>query len=439
MIPHYSDERATLYHGDALKVLADLADNSIDAIVTDPPYGLGFMGKSWDTPSMLGQMATGREQRGAYAYGGTHSRGYSEHDGYQFQEWATEWALEALRILKPGGHLLSFGGTRTWHRLAVAVEDAGFEIRDSIAWLYGSGFPKSHNIGKAIDKRLGVERPVLGTIPAGHGPLKRGHTETSGGGFIGDERSPELEITASASPEAKQWEGWGTALKPAHEPIVVGRKPLEGTVAENVLAYGTGGLNIAETRIGTEARINLAAANKPGGASRNLSANGMPADVEAREAIGRWPANVLLDEHTAEILDEQSGTLNTGGGDRRSNSREVYGPGFNGEPPARVYDANAGGASRFFYVAKAASHERPEVAGIKHPTVKPLALMQWLIRLVTAEGDLVLDPFAGSGTTLEAALLEGRHAIGIELTADYLPLIEERLRRAPHGIQAALL
>lgn len=426
MIPHYSDKRATLYHGDALEILAGLPDASVDAIVTDPPYGLGFMGKSWDRPSMLGQMATGREQRGAYAYGGTHSRGYSENDSYKFQEWATVWAGECLRILKPGGHLLSFGGTRTWHRLAVAVEDAGFEIRDSIAWLYGSGFPKSMDVSKAIDKRLGVEREVVGKAKGA------GSSDTVSLGPF----APTYNATAPGSPEAKQWEGWGTALKPAHEPIVVGRKPFKGTVAENVLAYGTGGLNIDACRVAGE--VPSVPQSRFSGSNNNIRTAGRSGEMSETHPAGRWPANVLLDEHTAEILDNQSGTLKTGGGDRRSNSREVYGTGFNGEPPARVYNANTGGASRFFYVAKAPKSERPEVDGIKHPTVKPLALMRWLIRLVTAENGLVLDPFAGSGTTLEAALLEGRRATGIELTADYLPLIEERLRRAPHETQEAL-
>jgi len=317
---------AVVHVGNNLDVLPTLADNSVDAIVTDPPYELGFMSKSWDNSGIA----------------------------YNVEVWQ-----HCLRVLKPGGYLLAFGGTRTWHRMAVAIEDAGLEIRDNIAWLYGSGFPKSHNIGKAITKMDGTP----------------------------DEAAP--------------WNGWGTALKPAHEPIVVARKNVVGTIAQNALTYGVGGLNIDATRIEE-----------------------------------RFPANIILDKTTAQLLDEQAD------------------------------------ASRFFYVAKASKRDRDEglddleakSIGIKgsglgrvcatcgvlqlagcecpdatyvnpsrknfHPTVKPTALMQYLIRLVVPEGGTVLDPFAGSGSTGKAAIRERRRFIGIELTAEYLPIVEGRLRHA---------
>jgi len=363
----YEDDQATVWHGDCLDNLREMPDSSVDAIVTDPPYGLGFMGKAWDDlPPGL------------------------------------PWAQECLRVLKPGGHLLAFGGTRTWHRLAVAVEDAGFEVRDSIAWLYGSGFPKSMDVSKAIDK-------------AGH-------------------------LSA-------QWAGWGTALKPAFEPIVVARKPLVGTVAANVLAHGTGALNIDGTRVPHGEDVDLEARQRQQVGEDNgwrLAKTMTGTDIPTYKPGGRWPANVLLDGDAAAELDAQSG-------DRpgmRSQNLHTTKPKFEGgvnlsgsmtQQTGRVEGYNdQGGASRFFptfrYQAKAPTRERPSYitddgSKVAHPTVKPLALMRWLVRLVTPPGGLVLDPFAGSGTTVEAAILEGFRVIGIEREADYLPLIEARIAR----------
>lgn len=380
-----------VYSGHNLDVLKTLADNSIDSIVTDPPYELGFMGKGWDKSGIA----------------------------YSVELWK-----ECLRVLKPGGHLLAFGGSRTWHRLAVAIEDAGFEMRDSIAWLYGSGFPKSHNISKAIDKLQGYEGDVIG--------IKQIDIGMQGGSMhAGRERKIAEREIKELSPQAKAWAGWGTALKPAFEPIVVARKPLIGTVAENVLQFGVGGLNIDASRIGTTDRF--------GGGSKGSSGFAANYDGEGwtqGSELGRWPANVILDETTAELLDEQSD------------------------------------ASRFFYVAKASKRDRNEgleniegkEIGAKgnglartcntcgatvldgcdcpdrtfsnpvrqnfHPTVKPTTLMTYLIKLVTPEAGVVLDPFAGSGSTGKAAILEGYTFIGIELTEDYLPIIEGRLQHA---------
>ena len=386
MDPWHHDDRATIYTGDCLEVLRQLPDASVDAVVTDPPYGISFMGKSWDGPAgMLGQMATGDEKRGALAYGGSHSRGYADNDNAAFQAWAELWAVECLRVLKPGGHLLAFGGTRTWHRLACAIEDAGFEVRDSIAWMYGSGFPKSLDVSKAIDKAAGAERRVIGTRSDGASSIySMGQ---------GAPMSHKLPVTAPATDAAREWQGWGTALKPAHEPIVVARKPLVGTVAANVLEHGTGALNVDGCRIqGGPSKGGAVSGHK---GTRN-AVGGYAHDavgIDRQLSAGRWPANVVLDEDQAAELNRQAE------------------------------------ASRFFYVAKAPAKERPKVDGTAHPTVKPLTLMRWLCRLVTPPDGVILEPFAGSGTTVEAALLEGFRVIGIEREADYLPLIQARLDR----------
>jgi len=408
---------ANIYHGNNLDILPELQSNSVDSIVCDPPYELGFMGKSWDSSGIA----------------------------YSVELWQ-----QCLRVLKPGGHILAFGGSRTWHRLAVAIEDAGFEMRDSIAWLYGSGFPKSHNISIAIDKQSGA---------MGH-PGKR--FENSGlrrqGKDVADPTG--IEAHKPITDEAKAWDGWGTALKPAFEPIVVGRKPLIGTVAENVLKYGTGGINIDATRIETEDNLNGGAYAK--NATFRDDGWGMQragaGDFE--QPLGRWPANIILDEHTAELLDKQTGTL-TSGALKAGRVIAHTNIDFRSGLDLHNYEskANSGGASRFFYVAKASKRDRNEGldelpeqiltgrdAGqdqrqvpyktrsnpVKntHPTVKPTALMQYLIRLVTPDNGVVLDPFAGSGSTGKAAILENKRFIGIELTAEYLPIIEGRLKHA---------
>ncbi|SHT90554.1 DNA methylase N-4/N-6 [Mycobacteroides abscessus subsp. abscessus] len=426
--PYYQDDSVTLHHGDCLDVLrADdygydwnlgyssarmFPDNSVDAVITDPPYELAFMGRAWDTSGIAFNPAV--------------------------------WA-QCLRILKPGGHLLAFGGSRTWHRLAAAIEDAGFEIRDSIAWLYGSGFPKSLDVSKAIDKAAGAEREVVGTHHR-HG----GGSAVSGSmlGSLGTDS--ELPLTAPATVAAKRWQGWGTALKPSFEPIVVARKPLAGTVAANVLEYGTGALNIDACRIPT--------GDKLGGGSTTrgqqmkdgwhrpwmddpdmvaANAERSRASVARSEELGRWPTNVVLDKHQAEALDRQTGVLHSGtmraGTERQPRAGgTIYGADTRTFAPADTY-GDSGGASRFFpvfrYEAKAPTSERPNADGVQHPTVKPLDLMRWLVRLVTPVGAVVLEPFAGSGTTAEACILEDRRCIAIEREAEYLPLIVSRLRK----------
>ena len=417
----------TIHNGDCIETMNAMPPESVDAIVTDPPYGLGFMGKKWDglPPSL-------------------------------------EWAEACYLVLKPGGHIAAFGGTRTWHRLAVAIEDAGFEMRDSLAWLYGSGFPKSMNVGKAIDKAAGAEREVIGSkigLPGYHlnGKGEAGPAYRSGLQKVtSEQRADAAAITAPATPEAAQWDGWGTALKPAFEPIVLARKPLaEKTVARNVLAHGTGALNIDGCRIGTEERTQrgigagafrlhgfstveeLREAAAAGGkcpdgrdAAATLARWDAVADTPPEIVSGRWPANVLLDHHAAAWVDEQSGVSASKRAERGAGkgATATYGEWGTLEDTTRGHD-DSGGASRFFYSAKAPKTERPNVDGVQHPTVKPLAIMRWLIRLVTPPGGTVLDPFAGSGTTIEAALIEGFNPVGIEMEPDYLPLIQHRIDR----------
>lgn len=556
-----------LRHGDCIEVMRELADNSVDAICTDPPYEISFMGRGWDNAGVA----------------------------FRVETWA-----ECLRVLKPGGHLLAFGGTRTYHRMATAIEDAGFEIRDSIHWIYGSGFPKSLDVSKAIDKKTrGV--PQGGPDPtsphhgqyktqategkrgegdkgqgfgAGPGQFMRGDIDPATGRRIVDvvpARSPHAQaegwgnpgtdewyeakkgtqpmlVTEPASDEARQWQGWGTALKPAHEPVVVARKPLAGTVVDTVLAYGTGALNIDATRVATN--------DKLGGGAESITtpeqkgnegwtrpwmedpeaqaahAERVRANVARAEDLGRWPANLLLthgpgcqlvgtrkikgitgtsagrmagkkspvyggytgrserageptgfvDEDGNETveawecaegcpiaeLDAQSGERKAGGvvkGTEPSHTgKNAYG--VYGRVPNKPH-SDTGGASRFFpsfaadqppffYCAKASRAERnaglgdrPEkpllwssgtknpgsfqaegthkAAQNNHPTVKPIALMRWLVRLVAHPGALVLDPFVGSGTTGVAAVQEGCRFIGIDQDAEYLDIAAARI------------
>ena len=438
----------TLHIGNNLDILPTLPDNSVDSIVTDPPYELGFMGKKWDNSGIA----------------------------YSVELWA-----QCLRVLKPGGYLLSFGGTRTWHRVAVAIEDAGFDVRDSIAWMYGSGFPKSLDVSKAIDKAAGAEREVVDTVVSpfkiDNGAAEAEYSFMHGTTTMNEKGYRITEITAPATPEAQQWEGWGTALKPAFEPIVVARKPLIGTVAENVLTHGTGALNIDGSRIGTTDNLN-GGAYAAEGKDRNDGwgmQRGQAGD--SQQPSGRWPANVILDEYSAELLDEQSGISKSGkiGVTRQAESSNVntYGKGIGAlSGQSRGDFGDKGGASRFFYVAKASKRDRNEglddiegkeiggkgnglartcaVCGASimnpcdcpdrtfvnptrqnfHPTVKPTDLMRYLIKLVTPPGGVVLDPFTGSGSTGKAAILEGFRFIGCELTEDYIPIIEGRLQHA---------
>ncbi|WDW19681.1 DNA methylase [Mycobacterium phage LOCV1] len=435
--PYYQDGQVTVFHGDCLHVLAELPDASVDAIVTDPPYGIGFMGKEWDSGKSFVERKPAKRNTFDHV-GGNHNPTDSADaartrrvESQRFGQWCERWAAECLRVLKPGGHMLAFGGSRTWHRLAAAIEDAGFEVRDSIAWLYGSGFPKSLDVSKAIDKAAGAEREVIGEQP------DRWTNKGSVLNFATDRPQSSIPVTGDPATEAAwQWQGWGTALKPAFEPIVVARKPLAGTVAANVLGHGTGALNIDACRVGGEVRVNPPGSTNP----RVAMGDGWRADAEARIAEGRWPTNVVLDETQAAELDAQTGTLSSGKmyPTHTTAGRQVYGQNAAGGYVTSETYGDSGGASRFFpvfrYEAKAPGAERPSYvnedgAKVAHNTVKPLDLMRWLVRLVTPPNGVVLDPFAGSGTTAEACIHEHKRCITIEREADYLPLIVARLSK----------
>lgn len=465
----------TLHHGENLDVLPTLAEASVDAIVTDPPYGLRFMGKAWD------------------------------YDVPTVAQWA-----ECLRVLKPGGHLLAFAGTRTQHRMAVNIEDAGFEIRDMLAWVYGSGFPKSLDVGKAIDKEdkerqparesvgrwlrarredkglrqkevavhwpsatggltgcvanwelgfncptweqwhrlkeiLGFpdemdaevwrlngrkgqpgaawfEREVTGTQEVPHGHAFAGPV------YGGDSRNITANITAPATEAAQQWDGWGTALKPALEPITLARKPLSGTVAQTVLEHGTGALNIDASRIGTEdVRHTVRGGGKNTEAWRTGKGN-----LVTGSASGRWPANLVhdgSDEVTALFPEsEPSGIYQTSGGTPKGWSGGVWAD----RPNTAKGRADTGSAARFFYVPKASNGDRGE--DNDHPTVKPVALMHYLLRLVTPPGGTVLDPFSGSGTTLVAGRDLGFSMIGIDREESACAITVKRLAQLVLGL-----
>jgi DNA modification methylase len=602
----------SVIEGDCVEQMRAMEEASVDAIVTDPPYGLEFMGKEWDKfkdsrgrgvgaghsdygitekgfhdlPS-FGKRWTNKRCRkcGHIASGGspcTCSEPVWELEIEKgtpktlraYQDWSQAWATEALRVLKPGGYLLAFGGTRTYHRLACAIEDAGFEIRDSLIWLYGSGFPKSLAVDKAIDKAAGAEREVVGVKHADRYPNGPGGVGFHGGpgeySQVG--RPPEPE-TAPATPEAQQWQGWGTALKPAHEPIVVARKPLIGTVAQNVLEHGTGAINVDGCRIGTEDNLDGGAYSGEERERDYATSYGPKRGIgEFEQPAGRWPANCVLshlpecervgtrrvkgyqinrftdgakpfgggaghpyesEQQGAETipayscapgcpvaeLDRQSGELISAGGTRAQASGTTEGWGNIGRFPAGAranpFYGERGGASRFFatfrdgrsvgnerrdpepeelrrdslktpdgtpyatqvnpvfrYQAKASRAERnagldgfeerqggalegnadpnnarkigarPDlpVAHVRnnHPTVKPIDLMRWLVRLVTPPGGTVLDPFAGSGTTGIAATLEGFDFIGIEREAEYVEIARARIehwQKYPQGTE----
>jgi DNA modification methylase len=472
--PYYERGAVAVYHGDNREVMAELDDTSIDAIVCDPPYGLEFMGKEWDKMGDVRQPGSddyvpARPEnpfgRISVRYGGTPSYASAgAASGPRQQEWHRQWVEQALRVLKPGGHLLAFGGSRTYHRLACAVEDAGFEIRDSMMWLYGSGFPKSMDVSKQIDKQLGVERTeVVGTRTVPDAKKVRPHFAAMETEF--PNATTEYDYTKPASDEAKQWEGWGTALKPAHEPIVVGRKPIVGTVADNVMQHGTGALNIDGCRVGSGEGV-VTFERHAGNRSREQYRTGTVGE-STPSGIGRWPSNVILSHHsTCQEVGERKVKTGTSGGrnqiiprgpdftyadedgtetvpvsecvegcpvaeiDRQSGTTRgkigmtqhgsgtnaVYGK-FERTTASTIQDgvSDWGGASRFFYVAKAGSGERGE--GL-HPTVKPVALMRHLIRLVTPPDGVVLDPFLGSGSTGVAAVREGVDFIGIEMTTE---------------------
>lgn len=408
-------------HGDCLKVLRDLPDNSVDSVVTDPPYGLSNT-KPQQVADVLAAWVTGETEAVPAKKGG-----FMGKDWDSFVPPPAVW-VECLRVLKPGGHMAVFAGARTQDLMGLSIRLAGFEIRDTLGWIYGSGFPKGMDVSKAIDKAAGAEREVVSERPAygigGNGILS-GHAEGA-----------TAKVTAPATPEAVKWDGWGTALKPAIEPIILARKPLVGSVANNVLEHGVGGLNIDACRVGDDVR--------PKGASTGeiVSENGSMAGPNTGRKVvgtvtGRFPSNILLDEHAAAEMDEQSGVSVSRRAVLTSTPGEIYGGGAGLPSHTGEYGHDdSGGASRFFpkfkYQAKAPKKERPVLeredgTKVKHPTVKPVALMEWLVTLLTPEGGTTLDPFAGTGTTLQAARNKGFNSIGVEQDDDYIQLIEARL------------
>lgn len=423
---------ATVIHGDCLDALRAMPDASVDAIVTDPPAGIAFMGKEWD-----------KDKGGRDAW----------------VAWMTEIARECIRVIKPGGHALVWAIPRTSHWTGWAWESAGWECRDKIVHLFGTGFPKSLDVSKAIDAAAGAERPVIGTrkltgtarIIGGQGSATAGRSEAM---YETHQTRDVLELTAPATPEAAQWAGWGTALKPSAEDWWLLRRPLDGTVAQNVLAHGVGGINVDGCRIGADGGTRKG--SFPRGGSRGTYGDGINGACEiVALSAGRWPANVCLDETAAGLLDAMTGEL-----------RPVEHPalragiGFGSSAVGTAGDRvvlDSGGASRFYYTAKASREEReaglthlprrvqdetrdPDAPGANnprnrggsdranhHPTVKPLDLMRWLCRLITPPRGVVLDPFAGSGSTGCAAVLEGFSFIGCEREADFVEIARARI------------
>lgn len=394
---------------DCIKAMQEMTDGCIDAIVTDPPYGLAFMGAKWDSfNGPNGKQTTkerqdeGRryatENKGAPRYGNSHGKKVTRNEMVAFQEAMTPIFEEALRVSKAGAHMLCFGGTRTFHRLACSLEDAGWEIRDTVMWVYGSGFPKSMDVGKKL---------------------------------------PE-------------WQGWGTCLKPAWEPIIVARKPLDGTVAHNVMEYGTGAINIDGCRVPTN--------DKLGGGMRAGGADGVwdrpfmhdekaqaefverkKANVAKSESLGRFPANLVHDgsQEVLELFPDSKGQQARVAGNEpsRTGDNGIYG--HYGQRNEFVPRGDSGSAARFFYCAKASKRDRGE--GNDHPTVKPNALMRWLVRLVCPQGGTVLDPFMGSGSTGVACIQEGMRFVGIDMDEHYCEIAEKRIGAEPDTVFAGAL
>jgi site-specific DNA-methyltransferase (adenine-specific) len=404
-----------------------MPDNSVDAIVTDPPYGLSFMNKEWDSYGtdtrqpgdehyVTPDNPFGRS-KARYGYGSRVQKSMAA-----FQLAMTPIFKEALRVAKPGAHLLCFGGTRTFHRMACAIEDAGWEIRDCIMWVYGSGFPKSMDVAKAIDKSTGYVGEVIGerTVDVG---MQGGHMHAG-------RKSQQQQQVRALSDQAKEWDGWGTCLKPAWEPIIVARKPLDGTVAHNVLTWGVGALNIDACRVGIEQRTYKGmSAKQPKQAGVFRDDNWVPKDIEVT-VTGRFPANLVHDgsQMVLDLFPDSKGQQARVAGNEpsRTGDNGIYG--HYGQRNEFVPRGDSCSAARFFYCAKASKKERGE--GNNHPTVKPIALMKWLVTLVTPEGGVVLDPFAGSGTTLVACRELDRDCIGIEREPEYVEIIKKRLGAA---------
>lgn len=405
-----------ILQGNCIEVLKTLSENSIDSIVTDPPYGLEFMGEEWDAPWKKSEVVevTDKSTNGifhdkGFSHGIRFSRGLVEMQ--EFQKWCESWAKEAYRVLKPGGYILAFGGSRTYHRLAGGIEDAGFEIRDQIMWVYGSGFPKSMNISLSMDKK-GID--------------------------------------------SSKWKGWGTALKPAHEPIVMARKPLEGTVVDNVLTWETGGINIDASRVPGEP-VPINKLEEWSGFGQKIE----PDYKQEMNTSGRFPANFIHDgsDEVVELFPNAKGGAYPAVRGKSDIGAFAQGGTHKDKPNQARVMGDEGSAARFFYCAKANSKDRNE--GLEnhkngqrdlfsgdnnadtddsvsnedkrkntHPTVKPTELMRYLIKMVTPAGGTVLDPFTGSGSTGKAAMLDGYKFVGIEMNEEYVAIAKARIEHA---------
>lgn len=408
-----------IIHGDSREVLKAIPDDHFDSCVTDPPYALVSIQKRFGKPGSA-------PAKGNDAY-------MRASAGFMGQQWDTgetafdpEFWREVLRVMKPGAHLVAFSGTRTYHRMACAIEDAGFEIREMHAWLFGSGFPKSHNVSKGIDKAAGATREVIRERYTAK-RIKPGATVVREGGYGKQDISFTATDTAPATEDAAAWQGWGTATKPALEPICLARKPLsEKTVAANVLRWGTGALNIDGCRVQgakTPAPVGVFVGSSIGPTGHNGARD------SSADSLGRWPANVIHDgseEVIAAFPQTTSGTFSGHRNEPKTNG--IYG-GFALQDEAG-HVGDSGSAARFFYTAKADADDR---LGSSHPTVKPVDLMQWLVRLVTRKGGLVLDPFAGTGTTGEACIREGMRAVLIEREEKFVADIHRRMALAMSG------
>lgn len=437
---YYQENDYELYKGKMQEVLATFEEGSIDSIICDPPYELNFMGKGWD------------------------------NSGVAFQKDTWE---HCFKVLKEGGYLLAFGGSRTFHRIAVAIEDAGFEIRDCIMWLYGSGFPKSMNIGLAIDKKLGVESEVVGTAFKGSSPLAGNHKGTWADG----QKDGEYEIKKAQN----EWQGWGTCLKPAYEPIIVARKPFKCSLVENIMQNGVGGINIDECRIPTSDDLY----RKPcenGSIYSQQEKQYTTGTMNDSYKLGRFPANVILTYDETDYEEVCGGMPNTSGDERQT--KYIENPGTSWKNTSKIikrsFYNDEGSASRYFYCAKATKKDRDEgldlfeskqlyyddrrgnsfdifvkrdengkplnaVRKNIHPTVKPVELMQYLVRLVTPKNGTILDCFMGSGSTGKAVMFENRERqtnykfIGVEMTEEYLPICQSRIDYAKNKYEYELI
>jgi site-specific DNA-methyltransferase (adenine-specific) len=441
MSESFLNDRVRLHCGDCLEVLAAMPENSLDAAVTDPPYHLVSIVKRFGSPTAkpvrVGDINATNDLKAAHARAAAGFMG-KLWDGGDIAFDPDTWRA-VYRVLKPGAHLLAMGGTRTYHRLACAIEDAGFEIRDCIQWLYGSGFPKSHDVSKGIDRAAGAVRDATPTLEMQRksdiGEISSNRRcAICGKARISADPCICPRDSGPATDAARQWEGWGTALKPACELIVLARKPLsEGTFAANVLKWGTGAINVGACRIGVGKFV-------PGGgkSKRGNQGGGIYGDGEAEQnaqphSNGRWPANVIHDgseEVVAAFPDEAGSVVKF---EQYSNHFAPINPnmvGWTGKTVAPSSYGDSGSAARFFYTAKADADDR---IGSKHPTIKPLDLMQYLVRLICPKAGTVLDLFAGTGTTGEAAWREGFSAVLIEREQEYCADIRRRMALALSG------